>query len=165
MEAVQQAIRTVWSQYFPNDTLDIRRPKTYIERSYATDVQLAKMLSAASVVAIAIAAFGIYVLSAYSVRRRAKEIVLRKLHGAGRMAIGYLVGREFLILIVISALIGLPVAAITSERFLAGFVERAPSGTWALPISFAIAVLVAMVSTLRHTVTALRMSPAEVFRE
>ena len=116
-------------------------------------------------VAIVIAAFGIYVLSAYSVQRRAREIGLRKLYGAKPRDIGLLVAREFAVLIAIGAAIGLPIAAVMTQRYLADFVHRAPVGIASLLVAVVIALLIALVSTLRHTLIAVRMSPASMFRE
>jgi putative ABC transport system permease protein len=138
---------------------------TMIGKGYADDLRLAKLLAASSIIAIAIASFGIYVLAAYSVQRRTREIVLRKLYGASGGAIRRLVLREFATLIGAGALIGLPAAWIASERFLAPFTERAPIGLWAIGAALAVAVAVALGSTLRHTMTAVRITPVLALRD
>jgi putative ABC transport system permease protein len=117
------------------------------------------------VIATAIAAFGIYVLAAYSVQRRAREIVLRKLYGAGTAAVGSLVMREFLVLLGAGALIGLPPAWLAMQNYLAGFNERAPIGAWTIVGALLVAGAVALGSTLRHTVAAVRIRPALALRE
>jgi hypothetical protein len=68
--------------------------------------------------------------------RRSTMVVLRKLHGAGHTATANLVGREFARLLALGAAIALPLAA-----------------------------LVAALSTLRHTLGALRMTPALILRD
>jgi ABC-type antimicrobial peptide transport system permease subunit len=133
--------------------------------NYASDRRLALALGLASAIATALAAFGIYVLSAYQVQRRTKEIVLRKLYGAGPRQIGRLVGREFALLVGIGALAGLPLAALAKARYLAGFVERAPMGAWPLAAAFAFAALVALVACARHTRAAMRIAPALALRD
>ena len=132
---------------------------------YAEDLRLARMLGLASLIALLLAAFGIYVLSAYSVQRRSREIVLRKLHGAGRAAIARLVGREFMLLLAAGAIVGLPLAALGIARYLAGFVERAPVGAWPLAVALLLAMLVALLATVRHTWSAMRMAPAQALRD
>jgi predicted lysophospholipase L1 biosynthesis ABC-type transport system permease subunit len=118
------------------------------------------MLATSSLIAVALASCGIYVLSAYSVQRRRKEIVLRKLHGAGKAAIAHLVGREFVALIGAGAALGLPVAAIAMQRYLAGYVEQAPMGWWPLVAALGVSAIVALAATARHTLAALRISPS-----
>ncbi|CAH0220095.1 Macrolide export ATP-binding/permease protein MacB [Massilia sp. Bi118] len=165
MEAVQRAIEEMWPRYFPNDVIDVKRVDSSFALSYADDLRLAKLLAASSVIATAIAAFGIYVLAAYSVQRRAREIVLRKLYGAGNAAVGSLVMREFLALIGAGALIGLPPAWLAMQNYLAGFNERAPIGAWTIVGALLVAGAVALGSTLRHTVAAVRIRPALALRE
>jgi putative ABC transport system permease protein len=163
---VKREIEEIWPRFFPNETQDVVRMTTFITGEfYADDLRLAKLLAASSVIAIAIAAFGIYVLAAYSVQRRTKEIVLRKLYGAGKGAIGGLMAREFGTLIAAGALLGLPAAWIATQRYMAPFTERAPVGLWTLAAALAVAGLVTLGSTLRHTLAAVRITPALVLRD
>jgi putative ABC transport system permease protein len=164
--AVKRAVEEIWPRHFPNETVDAVRLKTFIaDQFYADDLRLAKLLAASSVIAIAIAGFGIYVLAAYSVQRRTREIVLRKLYGAGSRAIGRLVAREFASLIGAGAVLGLPVAWIATQRYLAPFAERAPIGVWTLAAALAVTGLVALAATLRHTLAAVRITPVLALRD
>ncbi|TFW34105.1 FtsX-like permease family protein [Massilia horti] len=162
---VASAITALWRQTFPNAILDLQNARDLFAPNYASDRRLALALGLASAIATALAAFGIYVLSAYQVQRRAREIVLRKLYGAGRRQIGQLVGREFALLVGIGALIGLPLAALAKARYLAGFVERAPMGAWPLAAAFGFAALVALAACTRHTRAAMRIAPARALRD
>ena len=132
---------------------------------YADDLRMSKLLAAASVTATAIAAFGIYVLAAYSVQRREREIVLRKLYGANGAAVGGLVLREFLLLVGAGALVGLPPAWLAMQHYLAGFTQRAPIGAWTIVAALLLACAVTLSSTLRHTLAAVRIRPALALRE
>jgi len=164
--AVKRAIEALWPRYFPNETLDVVRMKSFIAAEfYDEDLRLAKLLAASSVIALAIAAFGIYVLAAYTVQRRTKEIVLRKLYGAGNGEIGNLLAREFAALFGAGALLGLPVAWLATQHYLAPFVERAPIGLWTLCAAAAVAAAVTVCATSRHAVAALRITPALVLRD
>jgi putative ABC transport system permease protein len=166
IDTVRRAILALWPRYFPNEGLDVTRVPTVIsDVFYAGDLRLARLLAAASAIATAIAAFGIYVLAAYSVRRREKEIVLRKLYGAGHPAIARLVAREFAALVGAGALLGLPFAWVAIQRWLGAFAERAPIGAWTLLAALLVAAVVALVATLRHALAALRIRPAAALRE
>jgi putative ABC transport system permease protein len=165
LDGVRQDILDLWPRYFPNETVKVERVESMLGYSYADDLRLAKLLAASSVIATAIAAFGIYVLAAYSVQRRAREIVLRKLYGAGAAAVGALVAREFAALIGAGALLGLPLASLAIARYLSAFIERAPIGAWTVIVALLVACLVALGSTLRHTLAAVRIRPALALRE
>jgi putative ABC transport system permease protein len=166
IDTVRHAIEAILPRYFPNESFEVLRMHSIISMMfYDDDLRLSKLLAAASVIATAIAAFGIYVLAAYSVQRREKEIVLRKLYGARRGAIGSLVVREFALLIGAGALLGLPVAWLAIAHYLGSFSERAPIGAWTLLAALLVAGAVALGSTLRHTLAAVRIRPALALRE
>lgn len=163
-QALAAAIGPVWRQYFPNGIMMMQSAASIFGESYAQDLRMLKILGAASLVALALAAFGIYVLSAYTVQRSRREIVIRKLYGASNGAIARRLGREFGLMLAVAALIGLPVAAIAIRFYLAGFAEHAPLGQWPLAAALALAAVATVVATARHTATAMRMSPVQALR-
>lgn len=163
-ESLQRAAETLQQKYFPNDVITLRPLTSVYAENYADDLRLVKLLGLGTLVAIAIAAFGIYVLSAYTVQRLTKQIVIRKLFGAEAGAIAGLVGREFLILISVGSLIGLPLSAFAIQYYLGDFVTRAPIGIWTLLGSMLVVLVVTIASTLRQTFIAMRMSPIEALR-
>lgn len=163
--AVQAAIQKQWGSDFPNSAIDMDRLETKIAANYADDLRLNWLLLAASIVIAIISSLGIYVLSAYTLQQRIKEIAMRKLHGAGRWAIGRLVGNEVVLMVALSTLIGLPIAALGTAKYMAEFVERAPVEVPSLIAAFLLAMTMAFVATAGNMLAALRVSPARAFRE
>jgi hypothetical protein len=159
------AAEALWARHFPNDMPDIETASSVFAANYADDLRQAQLLALASLVATALACFGIYVLSSYTIRRRAREFVLRKLHGATPRHIGLLVAREWLALLGLGALLALAPAWLWTERYLAAYVERAPMGWWPLAIACAGVGAVALAGCVRQAVAAMRMSPALALRD
>jgi predicted permease len=164
MAVLERETEALTRQYFPGNVCDMRRAGSYLSENYDDDARLAGLLAAASATALLLAAFGIYVLSAYSVQRRSREIVLRKLHGARGGAIARLLGREFAWMLGCAALLGLPPAALAIQRYLAAFAEHAPIGGWTLLLALAAVLAVALAATIRHTLAAMRLPPALALR-
>ena len=162
--ATRLAIQQMWPRYFPDDVLRIAPVRAHLARLYDGDLRLGKLIGAGGIIALALAGFGLYALSAYTVRRRTTEIVLRKLHGARRRDIARLLARELGAALLAGAMLGLPVAAWLGERYLAEFVDRAPIGASALVVALVTTTLVAMTAATRHTVRALMISPAQALR-
>ncbi len=165
VEQAREMIEPLWRRNFPNAMLEIQTQQRILADRYAADARLMRILAISSLTAIALAAFGIYVLSAYSVQRSRREIVLRKLHGAAGKDIALMLAREFSVLVAAGAIIGLPLAAVATQRYLASYTEHAPVGGWTLAAALLLAILVALLATTRHTLTAMRMSPALALKD
>lgn len=162
--AVERSVQALWPSFFPDAVPKIIRAGEVLAVNYADDARLAKLLSVATCIALAIAAFGTYVLSANTVQRRAREIVMRKLHGARATDICMLVVREIGALVLAAAVIALPIAVLAIRRYLAGYVEHAPIGYWTLLFALALTLIIALIAIARHTWIAMRMVPAEALR-
>jgi ABC-type antimicrobial peptide transport system permease subunit len=164
LASLESTVQRLWPLYFPDTRMATHPAKAILASNYADDASMARLLGIAAAIALTIAAFGTYVLSARTVQRRGKEIVLRKLHGAGRGQIGMLVVRETATLTLIAAAVGLPLAAVAIERYLASFVEHAPIGYWTLLLALASTLLVSLAAVARHAWIAMRMMPADALR-
>jgi putative ABC transport system permease protein len=162
--AAERASQQVWSQYYPNSVLEMRPAKEMYAANYADDARLAKLLRLSTFIAMLIAAFGVYVLAADAVRRRTKEIALRKLFGTRRGDIGKLVARDIGAIILLAAVIALPASALAIARYLAPFTEQTPFAYWSLGIALAFALVTAALAAARQTWTAMILKPAVALR-
>ena len=161
---VEAMVRDLWPRYFPDAIMHTQRAGAILAANYADESRLSTLLIIATAIALAIAAFGTYVLSATTVQRRAREIVLRKLHGARSGDIALLVVRDTGVLVLVAAIVGLPLAALAIQRYLAGYVAHAPGGYWTLLLSLAMTVMVALLAIARQARVAMRMAPADALR-
>ena len=160
----ERAVAALWNRYFPHAIMHTERAGDVLAANYADDRRLARLLALATLIALAITAFGMVALSASIVQRRAREIVLRKLYGAGRAQIAMLLGRELGSLVGVAAVLGLPLAFLALGHYRAGFVEHAPR-MYSMPwLALAGVALVTLLATLRHTWSALTMRPRKVLR-
>jgi putative ABC transport system permease protein len=164
LAAAERAAQEVWPQYYPNSVLEMRSAKEMYAANYADDARLAKLLRFSTFVAMLIAAFGIYVLAADAVRRRTKEIALRKLFGTRRGDIGKLVAKDIGAVILLAAAIALPVSALAIARYLAPFSEQTPLAFWSLGIALACALVTAALATARQAWAAMILKPASALR-
>jgi putative ABC transport system permease protein len=160
----ERAVRTVWSRFYPNSILELTPAKEIFAASYADDARLATLLGFSTIIALLIAAFGVYVLAADAVRRRTKEIALRKLFGTRRGDIGRLVAKDIGAIILLAAVIALPIAAIAIARYLAPFIEQTPLAFWSLAIALGLALATAALAAARQTWTAMVLKPAVALR-
>lgn len=155
----------VWTRYFPQEPLAFERAQESMMAAYQADLRIGQMVSACGLLALALAGFGVYALAAYLVQRHAKEIVLRKLHGAsGAQALKQPL-REFAALLACAALLALPLAWYLGERYLAQFADRVPLGAWPALLALAGLLVVTLLASLRHGLAALAMRPILALRD
>jgi putative ABC transport system permease protein len=160
----EQAVRSVWPRYFPNSVLEMSPARDVYAANYADDARLARLLWLATAIAILIAAFGTHVLAADAVERRTGEIALRRLFGASRRDICKLIAGEVGSVVLLSAVIALPLAALAIARYLAPFTERTPSAFWMLAVATVAALAIASLAAARHTWIAMSLKPAVALR-
>jgi putative ABC transport system permease protein len=164
LSAAERASQEVWSQYFPNSVLEMRSAKDVYATNYADDARLASLLRLSTFIVMFISAFGVYVLAADAVRRRTKEIALRKLFGTRRGDVGKLVAKDVGAIILLAAVIALPASAIAIARYLVQFSEQTPLAFWSLGIALAFAVIMATLAAARQTWIAMMLKPAAALR-
>ena len=157
--AAEHTVRTVWSRYFPDWVLVLSPVKDVYAANYADDARLAKLLGLLTLMAMLIAAFGVYVLASDAVQRRTKEIALRKLFGTRRREIGKLVAQDVGAIILLSAVIAMPLAALAITRYLAVYTEQTPLAFWSLVLALMAALLTASVAAARQAWMAMTLKP------
>lgn len=166
-QATRVKLAALVKERFPEAEASALPMRDMLLQKVADDTRLGRVVGIAGLMALGLAAVGIYALAAYTLRLREREIVLRKLHGAGAGAVAGLLAREFAGVLAVACAIALPVAAWLSQRYLADFVERAPVGPFSLWVLLASVALLATVTALavaRHLHAALALRPLQALR-
>ncbi len=164
MARLQQAVARVWPRFFPDDALAPETADEAVATTYEREHNFARVAAGTSIIALLLSAFGVYALAAYTVRRSAREIVVRKLYGAGRGRIARLVAREFAPLLAAAAVVGLPLAGWLARAWLENFTERSPGILWVLPAALLALLATTALAALRHARIAMAMRPAQALR-
>jgi putative ABC transport system permease protein len=160
----ERAVLLAWPKSFPNSVLEMKPAKEIYAANYADDARLAKLLALSTAISMIIAAFGVFVLAVDAVQRRTKEIALRKLFGTRRRDIGKLVAKEIGAVILLSAVLALPLAALAIARYLATYTERTPLAFWALAFALLMSLTTAAIAGARQAWIAMALKPAVVLR-
>lgn len=160
----ERTTRTIWSQFYPNSVLELSSAKDVYAANYADDASLGRLLEFATAIAMTIAGFGVYVLAADAVQRRTREIALRMLFGTHRWAIGKLVVKDVGAIILLSAIVAIPLAALMIERYLAAYTQRSPSAFWCIAFALVMTIAIAAFAAARQTWFAVTLKPAVALR-
>lgn len=166
-QATRVKLAALVKERFPDAEASALPMRDMLLQKVVDDARLGRVIGIAGLMALGLAAVGIYALAAYTLRLREREIVLRKLHGAGPGAVVGLLAREFAGVLLVACAVALPVAAWLSQRYLADFVERAPVGPFSLWVLLAAVALLAVVTALavaRHLHAALALRPLQALQ-
>lgn len=115
-----------------------------VDQSLILEKLLAKLSSFFGVLALLLAAFGLYGVMAYAVVRRTKEIGIRMALGAQPNSLRLMVMRETLLLVLVGVLIGVP-AALAATRLISSLLYGLTPND---PITVSVAILVIVVSAI-----------------
>jgi len=111
--------------------------------------------------AILISCLGLFGLSAYTAERRVREIGIRKVLGASVPNLAGLLSREFLQLVLLSAVVAFPLAWMMMSRWLAQFAYRVGMEWWIFALAGVAAVLIAVVTVSWQSIRAALMNPVK----
>ena len=119
MEGLEAAVRNVLSDVDPNLTLlGIQTLQEQVDSNFDQQRAVAQMTGLFGILALILAAVGLYGVTAYTVERRTSEIGVRMALGADKANVIRLVLRGAFAQIIIGLLIGIPVS-IACSRLIA----------------------------------------------
>jgi putative ABC transport system permease protein len=134
------------------------------EKFYKEEKRTARIAVAFSVLAIFIACLGLFGLTSFATEQRAREISLRKVLGSSLTGIMLLFVREVLVLIAISTIPAWIITYFLMNKWLQNFHYRIDMHFGEFLLSFAITLLIALITVCYRTYRAGMANPAEVLK-
>lgn len=111
MDGLEPQLRRALADVDPNLTLlDVQSMQQQVDAGFDQRRALARMTGLFGVLALVLAAVGLYGVTAYTVERRTSEIGVRMALGANRLAVIRLVLRGAFLQILIGLLVGIPIS-------------------------------------------------------
>jgi putative ABC transport system permease protein len=117
-------VTSLWKKHFPNSVPDFSFAEERLQRTYVAEQRFSKIFFIFSTISLIIACLGLFSLVSYSVETRTKEIGIRKVLGASVANILGMLSKEFLLLIILSAAIAIPLGYYLMNQWLMDFVYR-----------------------------------------
>ncbi len=131
---------------------------------YQAETRVAKLYTYFTAIAIIVSCLGIFGLASFTVRKRRKEIAIRKLHGSSIGAIVLLLSIELFKVIAISIAIGVPVSYFIMQRWLEGFAFRIGLTPQYFMAAGLLMILVAWITIISQTAKSAKVNVVESLR-
>lgn len=133
-------------------------------RMYQDDVRLRDLAQYFSILTILISCLGLLGLSAHVAEQKTKEIGIRKVLGASTLQILQVINREFILVVMVSILIGSALAYWFMKDWLEGYAYRINFEWWFIPLAGVLILGIALITVSLQSIRAVRSNPVQAIK-
>jgi len=135
-----------------------------LEKQYKQEATLRKISNSFTLLAIIISCLGLFGLAMFTAQQRIKEIGVRKVLGASVASIITMLSKDFLKLVLLSILIGTPIAWWAMNDWLSEFTYKMPLSWWTFLLAGLIAIIIAFITVSFQAIKAAIANPVKSLR-
>ena len=157
-------IEETYKSFFDNIPFEFSFMDDTMEEMYRNDINQSKLLGLFTVLSIIIANIGLFGLVALLNRKRMQEIGIRKVNGARKWQITWLLGRQLLLWVGIAVMLAIPVTWYITRLWLQNFANRIDFDWGIIPLGGLIILVTALLTTSFMTLRAANRNPTETLR-
>ena len=154
--AFKNALEEEWEKIYPGEVFQMSFLDETIQQQYVSEERLGKMVLMASIIALLIAFMGLFAMVAMTISARIKEIGIRKVLGASSWSISWMMNKDFIVITLIGAILGLPLSWYVMQDWISQFAIR----QWPSWISFSL-ILIGGMAAVAFIVTGQSIQAAQ----
>jgi putative ABC transport system permease protein len=148
----------------PGHELKYQYYDEWLDSMYKSEENLAAAIRLFAVLAIMISCLGILGLAEFSIKKRTKEIGIRKVNGARVFEVMALLNNDFMRWVLIAFLIAVPIAWYVMNLWLKNFAYRTSLSWWIFALAGLIALGIALLTVSWQSLRAATRNPVEALR-
>ena len=157
-------IENKWRAVAPGQPFNYSFMDDAFNKIYKSEQRMGNISLSFSLLAICIACLGLFGLAAYAAEQRTREIGIRKVLGASVTGIISLLSRDFLRLVIISALIAFPFAWWAMYHWLQDFAYRVSIGWEVFVLAMVLSIGIALFTVSFQAIRAALANPVKSLR-
>ncbi|GAB3513893.1 ABC transporter permease [Emticicia fontis] len=154
-------IETIFKKYNPSAPFEYKFVDEEYARKFGDEEQVGKLATFFAILAIFISCLGLFGLASFVAEQRTKEIGVRKVLGASVMNLWQLLSKDFVILVLISCLISIPIAYFYLNGWLKRYEYRTDISWWVFVVSIAGALLITLLTVSFQAIKAATTNPVK----
>jgi ABC-type antimicrobial peptide transport system permease subunit len=160
-----ERIENAWKKIDRVHPIDAVFYDDQIQRSYSQFSVMIKVIGFLAFLAICIASMGLFGMVVFTTETRLKEISIRKVLGASEGGLVFLLSKTFIVLLMVSALIALPLTYLFFTKVvLVNFVYHKPVTFFEISIGLIIVASIAFLMIGSQTLKVAKRNPASVLK-
>ena len=157
-------IESVFRKIIPAAPFDYKFVDQEYAMKFSAEERIGKLVTVFATLAILISCLGLFGLASFVAEQRTKEIGIRKIVGASVLDLWTMLSKDFVVLVVISCVIAIPVA----YYFLTGWLEKYEYRTgiswWIFALTSVGALLITLLTVSYQAIKAALMKPVKSLR-
>lgn len=135
-----------------------------VDALYDDDRRLTIIYNIFALVGILVCCLGLFGISLFDIRRRYREIAIRKAHGAGMKDLYQLLFKKYLAILGASFVVAVPIAYYLIHQYTADFVVKAPIGMGIFVLALLLVAVISMGTLYWQIRKAANIDPADVMK-
>ena len=161
---VLDLIAAKWEEFYPAYPFEYFMQQAKYEEMYTSESNMSRLFVYFSMLAVFIAALGLFGLSSFTAEQRTKEIGIRKVLGSSVSQILRLLSKEFSRLVIIAIVIAVPLSWFGMDKWLQEFAYQTGISWWIFLISGVLAIFISYLTIIFQALKASRSNPVEALK-
>ena len=157
-------LEKTWRTLLPETPYQFSFLDDNFDKLYQSEQRQGTIFIIFACIAICIACLGLLGLSAFAISRRIKEIGVRKVMGANVGSIVTLLSKDFLMLVLIAAILAFPVAWYAMNSWLKDFAYRIRIQWWVFLLAGILAAIISLITVSFQAIRAAIANPVKSLR-
>lgn len=157
-------VEKVYTKLSPNSPFEYDFVDDEYNQKFRGEERIGKLARVFAILAIFISCLGLFGLSAYVAERRTKEIGIRKVLGATTVNLWAMQSKSFLLLVLLSCLIAIPIAWYYLDTWLADYEYRIELSWGVFLVSAILALAVTLLTVSFQSIRAALANPVKSLR-
>ncbi|MEI9908187.1 MAG: ABC transporter permease [Bacteroidota bacterium] len=162
-EAVAK-IEAVYKKFAPDQSFDFKFADDEYAKKFAGEERISKLAGFFAILAIVISCLGLFGLASFVAEQRTKEIGIRKVLGASVLGVWNLLSKDFVMLVIISFVIAVPVAWLAMNKWLQGYTYRTDISWVIFLVAGLLAISIALITVSFQAIKAAIANPVRSLR-
>jgi ABC-type antimicrobial peptide transport system permease subunit len=157
-------MEAAFNRVIPAALFDYRFVDEQYALKFAAEERIGKLASFFGTLAIFISCLGLFGLSSFVAEQRTKEIGIRKVLGASVANLWKMLSRDFVVLVVLSCFIAVPIAYYFLDGWLQKYPYRIDISWWVFVLSGVGSVVITLATVSFQAIKAALMNPVKSLR-
>ena len=157
-------VETTLKKLVPSAPFEYQFVDMEYAKKFESEVRVGKLASFFASLAVLISCLGIFGLASFVAEQRTKEIGIRKVLGASVMNLWRMLSTDFVILVIVSCLIAIPIAYYFLAQWLEMYEYRTEIAWWVLAAAGVGTLVITLITVSFQAIKAALMSPVKSLR-